>query len=122
MGKTTDLVTVVLAIWRLGAVYVPLFTAFAPQAIALRLEGAGAHVVVVGPDQRHKLDPGPTCRRTLSAASSSPDPPGDSEQTLCVYNVEPGSDTAHALQLLTSWTTPQQEMVARPPDSTPTAH
>ncbi|MER7927251.1 AMP-binding protein [Streptomyces sp. NPDC096057] len=59
MGKSTDLVTVILAIWRLGAVYVPLFTAFAPQAIALRLEGAGAHIVVVDPDQRHKLDPGP---------------------------------------------------------------
>ncbi len=59
MGKSIDLVTVILAIWRLGAVYVPLFTAFAPQAIALRLEGAGAHVVVVDPDQRHKLDPGP---------------------------------------------------------------
>lgn len=59
MGKSTDLVTLVLAIWRLGAVYVPLFTAFAPQAIALRLEGSGAHVVVVDPDQRHKLDPGP---------------------------------------------------------------
>ncbi len=59
MGKSTDLVTVLLAIWRLGAVYVPLFTAFAPQAIALRLEGSGARVVVVDPDQRHKLDPGP---------------------------------------------------------------
>ncbi|MDX3568568.1 AMP-binding protein [Streptomyces sp. ID05-47C] len=59
MGKTTDLVTVMLAVWRLGAVYVPLFTAFAPQAIALRLEGAGVRVVVVDPDQRHKLDPGP---------------------------------------------------------------
>ncbi|MFJ8000311.1 AMP-binding protein [Streptomyces sp. NPDC096310] len=59
MGKSADLVTVILAIWRLGAVYVPLFTAFAPQAIAPRLEGSGAHVVVVDPDQRHKLDPGP---------------------------------------------------------------
>ncbi|WP_257003725.1 AMP-binding protein [Streptomyces sp. SA15] len=59
MGKSTDLVTVIVAIWRLGAVYVPLFTAFAPQAIALRLEGSDAHVVVVDPDQRHKLDPGP---------------------------------------------------------------
>ncbi|MFG3516832.1 AMP-binding protein [Streptomyces bobili] len=59
MGKSTDLVTVMLAVWRLGAVYVPLFTAFAPQAIALRLEGADVHVVVVDPDQRHKLDPGP---------------------------------------------------------------
>jgi acetyl-CoA synthetase len=59
MGKSADLVTVILAIWRLGAVYVPLFTAFAPQAIALRLEGSGARVVIVDPDQRHKLVPGP---------------------------------------------------------------
>ncbi|MFG3115534.1 helix-turn-helix transcriptional regulator [Streptomyces sp. NPDC048197] len=33
--------------------------------------------------------------------------PGDAEQTLCVYNVEPASDTAQALRLLTSWTAPQ---------------
>ncbi|WP_416969348.1 helix-turn-helix transcriptional regulator [Streptomyces sp. 4F14] len=31
-------------------------------------------------------------------------PLGDIDQTLCVYNVEPGSSTAEALQLLTSWT------------------
>jgi acetyl-CoA synthetase len=59
MGKSAELVTVILAIWRLGAVYVPLFTAFAPQAIALRLEGSGARVVIVDPDQRHTLVPGP---------------------------------------------------------------
>jgi transcriptional regulator with XRE-family HTH domain len=33
--------------------------------------------------------------------------PGDADQTLCVYIVEPGSRTGQALQLLTSWTTPQ---------------
>ncbi|MFC4120544.1 helix-turn-helix transcriptional regulator [Nonomuraea zeae] len=31
-------------------------------------------------------------------------PPGDTDQTLCVYNVEPGSPTARALQLLAGWT------------------
>jgi transcriptional regulator with XRE-family HTH domain len=47
--------------------------------------------------------------------------PGDADQTLCVYNVEPGSPTAEALQLLTSWTTPevpgeqQQQAVRRRP-------
>ncbi|MEU5866963.1 helix-turn-helix transcriptional regulator [Nonomuraea sp. NPDC047529] len=34
--------------------------------------------------------------------------PGDDDQTLCVYNVEPGSETEQALRLLTSWTAPQQ--------------
>ncbi|MEV4561055.1 helix-turn-helix transcriptional regulator [Kitasatospora sp. NPDC049285] len=32
--------------------------------------------------------------------------PGDSEQTLCVYNPEPGSATAEALRLLADWTAP----------------
>jgi transcriptional regulator with XRE-family HTH domain len=34
--------------------------------------------------------------------------PGDTEQTLCVYNVEPGSDTAQALKLLSNWTAPER--------------
>lgn len=34
-------------------------------------------------------------------------PPGDTDQTLCVYNVEPGSPSAEALRLLDSWTAPQ---------------
>ncbi|SEN46428.1 helix-turn-helix transcriptional regulator [Actinacidiphila rubida] len=33
--------------------------------------------------------------------------PGDSEQTLCVYNVEPGSASEEALALLRSWTAPE---------------
>lgn len=56
MGKSVELVVTMLATWRLGAVYVPLFTAFGPEAIAFRLEGSGARVIVTDPDQRHKLD------------------------------------------------------------------
>jgi acetyl-CoA synthetase len=58
MGKSADLVVALLGIWRLGAVHVPLFTAFAPPAIAFRLERSGAKVVVADEDQRAKLDPG----------------------------------------------------------------
>lgn len=36
MGKSAELVIALLGIWRLGAVQVPLFTAFAPGAIAVR--------------------------------------------------------------------------------------
>ncbi|MGV9326667.1 helix-turn-helix transcriptional regulator [Streptosporangium sandarakinum] len=32
--------------------------------------------------------------------------PDDPDQTLCVYNAEPGSTTAESLRLLSSWTTP----------------
>lgn len=58
MGKSVDLVTVVLGIWRAGAVHVPLFTAFATPAIALRLAGSDATHVVCDADQRTKLTPG----------------------------------------------------------------
>ncbi|PXY33503.1 AMP-binding protein [Prauserella endophytica] len=56
MGRSAELVTTLLAIWRLGAVHVPLFTAFAPPAIALRTAASGARFVVADPDQRAKLD------------------------------------------------------------------
>lgn len=36
-------------------------------------------------------------------------PPDDPDQTLCVYNVEPGSAGARALRLLGDWTTPQRD-------------
>jgi len=82
MDKSPDLVVLIVAIWRLGAVYVPLFTAFAPQAIALRLDGSGARVVVVDPGQRHKLVPGDDLpddpqRRILLTGSDSPVHEGD---------------------------------------------
>jgi acetyl-CoA synthetase len=82
MDKGSDLVVLIVAVWRLGAVYVPLFTAFAPQAIALRLEGSGAHVLVVDPAQRHKLVPGEDLaddpeRQILLTGSAPPAHDGD---------------------------------------------
>src|SRR5688500_3931766 len=59
MGKSAELVVALLGIWRRGAVHVPLFTAFATPAIAMRLEASAARVVVVDDDQRGKLAPGP---------------------------------------------------------------
>lgn len=58
MGKSADLVVALLGIWRRGAVHVPLFTAFAPPAIAFRLGASGAKVVVADGDQVGKLAPG----------------------------------------------------------------
>jgi len=58
MGKSRDYLVTLMGIWRLGAVHVPLFTAFAPSAIALRLEGSKAKAVVCDSLQRPKLEPG----------------------------------------------------------------
>ncbi|WP_342622761.1 AMP-binding protein [Pseudomonas alkylphenolica] len=56
MPRTAELLITVLATWRLGAVYQPLFTAFGPKAIEHRLEQSGARVVVTDPLNRSKLD------------------------------------------------------------------
>jgi acetyl-CoA synthetase len=56
MGKSADYLATVVGIWRLGAAHVPLFTAFAPPAIAMRLEGSAAKVVMTDTGQRSKLD------------------------------------------------------------------
>jgi acetyl-CoA synthetase len=56
MTKSADLVTALLAIWRAGAVYVPLFTAFAAPAVAMRLAASGTKVAIVDATQRAKLD------------------------------------------------------------------
>ena len=57
MGKSAELVIALLGIWRLGAVDVPLFTAFAHDAIAFRLQASGARLVICDADQRRKLVP-----------------------------------------------------------------
>jgi acetyl-CoA synthetase len=58
MGKSRAYLVTLLGIWRLGAVHVPLFTAFAPPAIAFRLAGSGARAVVCDAGQQAKLAPG----------------------------------------------------------------
>lgn len=57
LGKRRALVVTLLGLWRLGAVHVPLFTAFATGAIELRTESSGARFVVTDASQREKVDP-----------------------------------------------------------------
>ncbi len=80
MGKSSELVVALLGIWRRGAVHVPLFTAFAPPAIAFRLTSSGAKVVVADRNQLDKLAPGE-------------DIPADAPWTVIVAAGEPASDT-----------------------------
>ncbi|WAL74663.1 AMP-binding protein [Kitasatospora sp. YST-16] len=87
MGKSADLVVALLGIWRRGAVHVPLFTAFAPPAVALRLNGSAAKAVVVDADQRGKLAPGP-------------DLPADAPWQVIVAGGEPGEGELSFARLL----------------------
>ena len=56
MGKSAELIYTLLGLWRLGAVHVPLFTAFATPAIEVRLTGSNTRLVLADPAQRHKLE------------------------------------------------------------------
>ena len=58
MGKSRAYLVTLMGIWRLGAVHVPLFTAFAPLANAFRLTGSGAKAVVCDAVEQAKLAPG----------------------------------------------------------------
>jgi acetyl-CoA synthetase len=55
LPRTPDLLATILATWRIGAVYQPLFTAFGPKAIEHRLVTSRAKVVVTDPGNRGKL-------------------------------------------------------------------
>ncbi|EXG82080.1 acyl-CoA synthetase/AMP-acid ligase [Cryptosporangium arvum DSM 44712] len=56
MGKRLELPVALLAIWRLGAIHVPLFTAFAPDAISARLTASGVRLAISEPGQAAKLE------------------------------------------------------------------
>jgi acetyl-CoA synthetase len=55
MGKSREYLVTLMGLWRLGAVHVPLFTAFAPPAIALRLTGSRAKAIVCDASQLGKV-------------------------------------------------------------------
>ncbi|GAA2095907.1 AMP-binding protein [Brevibacterium salitolerans] len=57
LSKRPELPVTLLALARLGAVYVPLFTAFATGAVEMRMSAAKAKLVVTEPSQREKVDP-----------------------------------------------------------------
>lgn len=103
MGKSLDYVVTVLGLWRAGAVHVPLFTAFAPPAIALRLEGADAKVVVSDPAQRPKLEPGEDMPADAAWQVVTPDEVPDAEASAAPVVAASGS--TEFVRLFTSGTT-----------------
>src|SRR5699024_2357928 len=95
MGKSADLVCTLLSIWRLGAVHVPLFTAFAWPAIELRLTGSDAVVIVTDPGQRSKIeDPGRARIIVADGGTGTVDHDGDLALSTVVDAQEPGRPAA----------------------------
>lgn len=55
LPRTPELLTIVLAIWRIGAVYQPLFTAFGYDSIKYRMDKANTKVVFTNQENRDKF-------------------------------------------------------------------
>lgn len=71
MPRTPELLVTILATWRLGAVYQPLFTAFGPKAIEHRLEQSHARVVVTERNNRPKLDDVADCPTIITVGAAA---------------------------------------------------
>ncbi|MFC4024021.1 acyl-CoA synthetase [Oceanobacillus longus] len=56
LGKDMELVVTIIATLKIGAVYVPLFTAFGPDALMYRLGDVKANLLVTNKEQVRKLD------------------------------------------------------------------
>lgn len=56
LPRTPELLITILATWRIGAIYQPLFTAFESKAIEHRVETAKTQLIVTNEEQRIKLN------------------------------------------------------------------
>src|SRR5919202_1952781 len=55
LPKRPELLVATVGLWRLGAVHVPLFTAFGPEAVGLRLDNAGARLLSTNTANRARV-------------------------------------------------------------------
>lgn len=56
LPRTPELLITILATWRIGAIYQPLFTAFESKAIQHRIETANTQLIVTHAEHLHKLN------------------------------------------------------------------
>jgi acetyl-CoA synthetase len=73
LPKSPELMLATLALWRLGAAHVPLFTAFGPQAVAYRLDHSQARVVVTDGLNRPKVEPSLSALRVMTVEPANGD-------------------------------------------------
>lgn len=125
MGKSVEYLVTLMGIWRLGAVHVPIFTAFAPPAIAFRLMGSEAKIVVCDESQQAKLAPGEDIPfgapwKIISTASTEKLPLGAFQFNSVLGASRPGfkaaalGGDAPIIQIFTSGTTGTPKGVAVP--------
>lgn len=125
LPRTPELMISVLATWRIGAVYQPLFTAFGPDAVDFRLQRANAKLVITDTANRHKFDglakcPGVLNVDTLGARPASDIAWSDAMAHPPMKEAPPRLDRqAPFLQMFTSGTVGKPKGVAVPLSALP---
>ncbi|WP_439030610.1 AMP-binding protein [Gordonia terrae] len=119
LAKGPDLPALIVGIWRLGAVYVPLFTAFAAEAVADRMADAGVKLVVADDEQLAKVTDLPV---RVALANTSADGEGRADDFSAALRHGPewtgpapvvGPHTP-IVQMATSGTTGKPKVVVHP--------
>jgi acetyl-CoA synthetase len=72
LPRVPELVVTILAVWRVGAVYQPLFTAFGPKAIEHRLRTGRTRLVVTNSLQKTKLKEISAVQQVITVGASEP--------------------------------------------------
>jgi acetyl-CoA synthetase len=113
LPRSPELLVALLGIWRAGAVEIPLFTAFGPEAIAYRLNRGRAAALVTDTENRGKLEDA-ACPQIHSifcvSAQDAGRAPGDRDFAAAIagetpFVGEPRDGSATFILLFTSGTT-----------------
>ncbi|AOJ77059.1 acyl-CoA synthetase [Burkholderia ubonensis] len=89
LPRTPELVATILGVWRAGAVYQPLFTAFGPKAIEHRLRMSDAKLVVTNVANRGKLDELADCPRIATVREPGEALPAGDIDFLAALDAQP---------------------------------
>lgn len=120
LPRSPQLLIAVLATWRIGAVYQPLFTAFGPDAVDYRLGRADTKLVITDHDNRYKFDGLSQCPPLLAVGGATSEHADDHDWQEALTHTSTGdkpprlSPDAPFLQMFTSGTVGKPKGVAVP--------
>ena len=125
LPRTPELLIIVLATWRLGAIYQPLFTAFGYDPIKYRMDKAHTKVIFTNSDNRSKFKDLAEYTKMVMVGAQSQEWQDDNYDELLAaqpQTFEPVTldETAQFLQLFTSGTVGKSKGVSVPLAALPT--
>lgn len=119
LPKSPELLITLVAIWRAGAVHVPLFTAFGPDAVRYRLAHSQARLVITDAENRDKVGQVEGALQVLHVGTEKPRRSRDADFATMVGRADPrrgiaSPPSAPLIILYTSGTTGKPKGVPIP--------